>query len=243
MHNDNTILRIEALNAYYGQAHVVQDVSMELGAECVALLGRNGAGKTTLARSLLGLRPPQMTGQVELEGTSLAGLKPYTISQLGVGYVPQGRRLFPSLTVMEHLQVVERHSTTGSNWTIDQIFDFFPSLAERRKALGQHLSGGELSMLAIARALMTNPRCLILDEPTEGLAPTIVERVCNGLTNLVKQGIPVLLIEQNLKATELAANRVYVMNVGRIVYEAPTEDFLKDPQTRDQYLGLSGIQA
>ncbi|MFD1378360.1 ATP-binding cassette domain-containing protein [Fodinicurvata halophila] len=98
-------------------------------------------------------------------------------------------------------------------------------------------------MLAIARALMTNPRCLILDEPTEGLAPTIVERVCNGLTNLVKQGIPVLLIEQNLKATELAANRVYVMNVGRIVYEAPTEDFLKDPQTRDQYLGLSGIQA
>lgn len=237
------MLHIESVNAYYGHAHVVQDVSMDVGAECVALMGRNGAGKTTFARALMGLRPPRATGRVELEGQSLMGLKPATISRMGVGYVPQGRRLFPSLTVLEHLNVVQRPSSERENWTVERIYELFPSLAKRNKALAQHLSGGERSMLAIARALMTNPRCLILDEPTEGLAPTMVENVCSGLADLVKQGIPVLLIEQSLKATELAASRIYIMNVGRIVYQAPVADFLNDTTARDQYLGLSGIHA
>ena len=240
---DATSLKIEALNAYYGQAHVVQDVSMHVGAECVALMGRNGAGKTTLARALMGLRPPLATGRVELGGTPLLGLKPAVISRAGVGYVPQGRRLFPSLTVVEHLRVVERPSKGEAAWTIERIFDLFPSLAMRHKSLGRYLSGGERSMLAIARALMINPKCLVLDEPTEGLAPTMVDRVCSGLADLVKQGIPVLLIEQSLKATELAASRVYVMNVGRIVYDGPIADFLENAERRDQYLGLSGMQA
>ena len=233
------ILRVAGLDAFYGSAHVVQDVSFHVARECLAVMGRNGAGKTTLARAIMGLAPPRATGRVELEGALLDGRSAVDRSRLGLGYVPQGRRLFPSLSVAEHLNVVSRQRGDGVGWSPERVLSLFPSLAERRHAPGDRISGGERSMLAIGRALVTNPRCLILDEPTEGLAPAVLERVCAALRELVRGGVAILMIEQNLRAVEGAADRVAFLAVGRIVESLPTASLAAQPELIDDLLGVT----
>ena len=232
------VLRVAGLDAFYGSAHVVQDVSLTVGRECVAVMGRNGAGKSTLARAIMGLAPPRVTGRIQLDGTPLNGLSAVARSRRGLGYVPQGRRLFPSLSVAEHLRVVSRPGDGRDLWTAERVFALFPSLAERRHAAGDRISGGERSMLAIGRALVTNPRCLILDEPTEGLAPAILERVCAALRELAGSGVAVLLIEQSLRAVEGAADRVALFGIGRIVQTLPVSDLAAEPQIVEELLGV-----
>ena len=175
------ILRVDRLNVYYGRAHAVQDVSLTLDRGILAVVGRNGMGKTTLCNAITGL--VAASGSIKLTGTELVGLAPHAITGLGVGYVPQGRRVWPSLTVDEHLKLAERSAHRGV-WTIERIYDLFPRLAERRGNGGYQLSGGEQQMLAIGRALLFNPRLLVMDEPTEGLAPVIVEQVAETLKSL-----------------------------------------------------------
>jgi branched-chain amino acid transport system ATP-binding protein len=232
------VLRVAGLDAFYGSAHVVQDVSFTVGRECVAVMGRNGAGKSTLARAIMGLSPPQASGLIELDGAPLDGLSTVARSRRGLGYVPQGRRLFPSLTVAEHLRVVSRPGRGKDVWTAERIFALFPSLAERRHAAGNRISGGERSMLAIGRALVTNPRCLILDEPTEGLAPAILERVCTALRELARSGVAILLIEQSLRAVEGAADRVALFGIGRIVQTLPVSHLATEPELVENLLGV-----
>ena len=232
------VLSTSALNAFYGQAHVVQDVSLRLGPECVAVMGRNGAGKTTLVRAIMGLAPPRATGDVTFDSRRILGLAAHKISRLGIGYVPQGRRLFRSLTVTEHLTLAARTRTARAPWTVARVFELFPSLGQRRAAFADQISGGERSMLAIGRALMTNPRCLLLDEPTEGLAPTIVERVAHGIRGLVADGVSVMLIEQSLRPVELASDRVYLMSAGKIVHEEPTKALVANRTTFERHLGV-----
>jgi len=233
------ILRVSGLDAFYGSAHVVQNVSLTVGRECVAVMGRNGAGKTTLARAIMGLKPPRVTGSVELEDLPILGRPSHQLSRMGLGYVPQGRRLFASLSVEEHLRVVARPGRGQPAWTTERIFALFPSLAERRNAPGDRISGGERSMLAIGRALATNPRCLILDEPTEGLAPTIVQRVCEALRELARTGVAILLIEQSLRAVEAAADRIIILNVGCVVHEARAANLQARPDVFENYLGVT----
>ena len=234
----DAVLRVGGLDAFYGSAHVVQGVSLTIGRECVAVMGRNGAGKTTLARAIMGLRPPQATGSLELGGVPILGRSSYQLSRLGLGYVPQGRRLFPSLSVAEHLSVVARRGGGRPAWTAERIFELFPSLAERRNAPGDRISGGERSMLSIGRALATNPQCLILDEPTEGLAPAVVQRVCEALRELARTGVAILLIEQNLRAVEAAADRVILLNVGRVVHEIQVADLHARHDVIEKHLGV-----
>ena len=233
------ILRLRGLDAFYGASHVVQDVSLVVGGECVAMMGRNGAGKTTLARAVMGLEPPRVSGSVDLEGVPLAGRPSHQRSRLGLGYVPQGRRLFPSLGVEEHLTLAARPRDGAESWTVERVYALFPSLAERRRAPGDRISGGERSMLAIGRALMTNPRCLVLDEPTEGLAPAVVGRVSLALRELARTGVAILLIEQNLRAVEAAADRVIFLNVGRVAHELTAAELISEPGLVDRYIGVS----
>lgn len=234
-----TMIRVEGLEAHYGLGHALQELNLHVGRECVAVMGRNGVGKTTLARALMGLDPPQARGSVELLGQQVLGWSPHRIARLGVGYVPQGRRLFPSLSVDEHLQLNTRKGPAGQRWTASRVFELFPSLGRRRRAYGDQISGGERSMLAIGRALVTNPGCLILDEPTEGLAPAVVEDVALSLRELSREGVAVLLIEQNVKAAVLAADRAYFMAEGRIVHETVDGESMSDEATLGRYLGVS----
>ncbi|HEY6605740.1 MAG TPA: ABC transporter ATP-binding protein, partial [Gaiellaceae bacterium] len=198
------LFRVEGLNAFYGSAHVLDDVSFELQDERpVAVIGRNGMGKTTLCAAIMNLTPPQTTGSVRFRGEDLVGWPSYKIAKRGIGYVPQGRRLFPSLSVEEHLRMVSGRN--GGGWTIERVYELFPRLAERKRNGGAQLSGGEQQMLAIARALLLNPKLLIMDEPSEGLAPTVVEQLIETCKKLEQEGVAILLIEQNLGvATSLA---------------------------------------
>lgn len=231
------ILDIQHLGARYGGGQALTDVTLTVGRECVALMGRNGAGKTTLARAIMGLTPPQPSGSIRLFGEEVVGLPPHRMARRGVGYVPQGRRLFPSLKVDEHLKLTARAGPHGQKWTADRIFEVFPSLARRRHAYGDQLSGGERSMVAIGRALATNPGCLILDEPTEGLAPSVVEDVAKALRLLAQDGVAILLVEQSVRAATLAADRIYMIADGHIVHEAGRE-VLSDEETLSRHLGM-----
>src|SRR5437870_7050270 len=203
--SSDALLSVEGLNAYYGTAHVLNDVSFELGEQAVAIVGRNGMGKTTLCAAIMGIAPPRATGSVRFEGQELIGRASYKIAGLGIGYVPQGRRLFPSLSVDEHLRMVR--SRNGSRWTPDRIYELFPRLGERRRNGGAQLSGGEQQMLAIGRALLTNPTLLIMDEPSEGLAPAIIEHLIDTFRKLEEEGLAILLIEQNLGLATAIAER------------------------------------
>ena len=232
------ILDIQTLSARYGGGLALDGVTLHVGVECVALMGRNGAGKTSLARSIMGLTPPRPSGSIRIFGEEVIGLPPHRIAHRGVGYVPQGRRLFPSLKVDEHLRLTARPGPTGQTWTPDRVFEVFPSLARRRNAYGDQLSGGERSMLAIGRALTTNPGCLILDEPTEGLAPSVVEDVAKALRLLAESGVAILLVEQSVRAATLAADRIYMIADGQIVHEAGRE-VLSDEQTLSRHLGIA----
>ena len=236
-HSEDHKLEIVDINTYYGDSHVLQGCSLSVGRECVAVLGRNGMGKTTWLRSIMGLNTPKL-GSIRWKGQEILGKRPHEISQLGIGYVPQGRKLFPSLSVAEHLALTYRKSSDPDHWTPARVFDLFPELAARRKISGTRLSGGEQQMLAIGRALVTNPSIILLDEPSEGLSPVANERVIEICKQLLNDGIYLLLVEQNIRIAEALAERVYVLLGGRTVYEGATSEFLADPELRHRYLGV-----
>lgn len=233
------MLEITDLHSYYGEAHVVQGASLTVGrSEVVALLGRNGMGKTSLIRSIMGLPAPQVRGgEIRWKGEMLKGLSPHQIAARKVGYVPQGRRLFPSLTVTEHLTVLKA-AKAASGWTVDKVFGLFPRLAERKDHRGNQLSGGERQMLAVGRALMTDPELILMDEPSEGLAPVMVRHLEGIILDLKRQGLAILLVEQNLHSALAAADRTYVLESGKIVFESPAAAVKADPGTLTRYLGV-----
>jgi branched-chain amino acid transport system ATP-binding protein len=234
------LLSIEGLNAYYGSAHVLDDVSFELSDERpVAVIGRNGMGKTSLCAAIMSITPPHATGSVRFRGEELLGRPSYKIAKRGIGYVPQGRRLFPSLSVEEHLRMVSGRN--GGGWTIDRVYELFPRLGERRRNGGAQLSGGEQQMLAIGRALLLNPKLLIMDEPSEGLAPTVVEQLIETCKKLEQEGVAILLIEQNLGVATSLADRQLVMVAGSIALETTAEKLLDDPEAQRRFLGVEPI--
>ncbi len=235
----DALLSVEGLNAYYGSSHVVQDVSFELGEQALAIVGRNGMGKTTLCAAIMGLSPPRAAGSIRFDGHELVGRASYKIAALGIGYVPQGRRLFPSLSVDEHLKMVS--SRNGGRWTPDRVYELFPRLAERKRHGGGQLSGGEQQMLAIGRALITNPKLLIMDEPSEGLAPTIIEMLIETFKKLEQEGLRILLIEQNLGVATALAERQLIMVGGEIATETTAAVLGGDPELQRRYLGVEPV--
>jgi branched-chain amino acid transport system ATP-binding protein len=233
------LLAVENLDAFYGRGQILHGVSFELGAEPVAVIGRNGMGKTTLCLSIMGLMA-QASGSVRFTGEEQMGRQPYRIAGAGIGYVPQGRRLFPSLSVEEHLDMLGRRS---GRWTKEAIWELFPRLAERKSVGGAQLSGGEQQMLAISRALLGNPKLLIMDEPSEGLAPTIVEGLVETCRQLVAEGMGLLLIEQNLGVATSLAERQLVMVAGEIATETTAAAISSDPEAQQRYLGVTRVEA
>jgi uncharacterized protein (UPF0261 family)/ABC-type branched-subunit amino acid transport system ATPase component len=230
------ILRIDRLNVHYGRAHALQDVSLTLDRGILAVVGRNGMGKTTLCNAITGLVPA--SGSIKLAGAEIVGMAPHAITGRGIGYVPQGRRVWPSLTVDEHLRLAARSAHSGV-WTIERVYDLFPRLAERRSNGGFQLSGGEQQMLAIGRALLFNPRLLVMDEPTEGLAPVIVEQVAATLKALGDDSLSVLLVEQNLGVAVDVADTVAVMVNGRIARTMPASELAADRSLQQRLLGVT----
>jgi branched-chain amino acid transport system ATP-binding protein len=233
-----SLLEVEDVHGYYGTAHVLDGVSFSMGAEPVALIGRNGMGKSTLCAALVGLLG-HATGSVRLEGQELMGKPAYKVAGAGIGFVPQGRRLFQSLTVDEHLQIVGAKSSDA--WTPKRVYELFPRLAERKQVSGTSLSGGEQQMLAISRALLTNPKVLIMDEPSEGLAPTIVEGLVQTIKDLAAEGMGLLVVEQNLGVATSLAERQLVMVTGVIATETTAEALIADPAAQRRYLGVEPL--
>ena len=238
------MLEVRDIHSYYGLAHMLQGISLAVPAKTViALLGRNGMGKTTLIRSIMGLSPPVVrSGSVVFRGEELRGKAANAIARKGLGLVPQGRRLFPSLTVQEHLTMVQRPpSGDGAGrvcWDLPRIYELFPRLAERKNHRGGQLSGGERQMLAIARALMTNPDLLLMDEPSEGLAPLLVQRLREELTELKTSGLSILLVEQNVRLALAVADHVHIIERGRIVYQGRPAELQAERAIMQKYLGV-----
>ena len=235
------LLVVDGLNAHYGSAHALHDLSFSMGAEAVAVIGRNGMGKTTLCNALMGVPPVNASGSARFDGTELIGRQSYKTAALGIGYVPQGRRLLPSLTVDEHLRMMRGSGSGGRHWTPAEIYELFPRLAQRKKNGGAQLSGGEQQMLAIGRALLTDPRLVIMDEPSEGLAPAIVEQLIDVFTKLVKEGLGLLIIEQNLGMATAIADRQLVMATGSIIAETTASELANDPDAQRRYLGVEPV--
>jgi branched-chain amino acid transport system ATP-binding protein len=237
---DQPLLVLEGLNAYYGRAQALEDVNVEINAGSTSVIGRNGMGKTTLCNAIVGLPPARVTGSIRYRGTELVGRPSYKIAKLGIGYVPQGRRLFPSLSVDEHLRMLA--SRGGSKrWTVDRAYELFPRLRERKRNGGAELSGGEQQMLAIARALVTNPTLLIMDEPSEGLAPAIVEHLVETFKKLEQEGLAILMIEQNLAMATAVAERQLVMVAGTIYAETTATELAKDADLQRRFLGVEPL--
>jgi len=234
------ILELRDLHSFYGNAHVVCGASLTVAAgEVVALLGRNGMGKTTLIRSIMGLTPPQVrSGEISWRGETLIGLRPHAIAAQRIAIVPQGRRLFGSLTVTEHMTML-KSARADTGWTVERIFALFPRLAERRNHLAGQLSGGERQMLAIARALMIDPELILMDEPSEGLAPIMVQHLENIVADLRTEGLSILLVEQNLYTALAVADRIYILETGKVVHEASSSDIARDPSSLGRYLGIN----
>jgi branched-chain amino acid transport system ATP-binding protein len=231
------LLRVDDLNVFYGRAHVLQGVSFEMGREPVSLIGRNGMGKTTLCNAIMQMHAPK-SGTVTFEGAQLVGKPSYKVASAGIGYVPQGRRLFESLTVDEHLRMAAPRGNGDHRWTPDAVYDLFPRLAERRGNGGTQLSGGEQQMLAIGRALLGNPKLLIMDEPSEGLAPTIIEMLIGTFRQLAEDGLALLVVEQNLAMATALADRQLVMVAGRIAAETTSKELASDPEAQRRWLGV-----
>lgn len=230
------LLEVRELHAHYGVSHVLQGVDLDVGADqVVALFGRNGVGKTTLVHTIMGMLRPTR-GSVRFDGEELAGRAPHTIARAGLGLVPQGRRVFAPLTVEENLRIAQR---SAGAWDLDRVYELLPRLAERRRNRGDQLSGGEQQMVAIGRALVGNPRMLLLDEPSDGLAPRIVDDIATTLEELRGLGIPALLVEQNLGMALRLADIVYVMTKAQIAYRGTAEEFRSDPKTARALLGVS----
>ena len=233
------MLSVRGLNAYYGRAHILQDVEISLRrGEVVALLGRNGAGKSTIMKSVMSLLA-RRTGAIEYRGRDLTALRPYQIGRLGLAYVPEDRRIFAGLTVLENLEVGRRVAPeTKSAWTTERLFALFPNLRERQHQDGAKLSGGEQQMLTIARALMGNPQAILLDEPSEGLAPIIVEQMANAVKALKAEGLSVLLSEQNLYFAHQVSDRAYVVDRGRVHFEGRLDEIMANDEIRRAHLAV-----
>jgi len=231
------ILEVNGIDTYYGLGHILHGLSVRVEeGEVVALLGRNGAGKTTTLRSVTGLTPPRK-GEIRYKGRDIAGLDAYKISQMGIALVPETRDIFSYLTVRENLAIAQRK---GSRWQMDTVLERFPSLGERLSFKGRELSGGEQEMLAIARALMTGPDLLLLDEPSQGLAPLVVSAVMETIRELKKQHVSMLLVEQNAEMALQLAERVYVIDHGTVVFEGTPARLRADQQVTATYLGVGG---
>jgi branched-chain amino acid transport system ATP-binding protein len=232
------MLELQDIHTYYGDSYVLQGVSLRVAeGQVAAVLGRNGVGKTTMFRSIMGLTPPRR-GRIVFQGTDVSGLPPHRIARLGMALVPQGRHIFPSLTVRENLEVAERRSSQGKGWSLGSVMDLFPRLREREKQGGTKLSGGEQQMLACGRALVANPTLLLMDEPTEGLAPVIVRELERLILQLKTQGVSILLAEQRFGFALRVADYVYIMSQGRIVHEALPADLWEQEEIKRAHLGV-----
>jgi branched-chain amino acid transport system ATP-binding protein len=233
------MLEVRDLHAGYGEAHVIRGVSFDVATgEVVAMLGRNGMGKTTLIRSIMGLAPPQIrAGSISWRGESLIGLRPHEIATRKVAIVPQGRRLFASLTVTEHLTML-KGARARTGWTVERVFALFPRLAERRNHRGGQLSGGERGMLAVGRALMIDPQMILMDEPSEGLAPVMVQHLEGIVLDLKRVGLSILLVEQNLYSALAVADRVYVLESGQVVHQGDAATLAQHTEPLFQHLGV-----
>jgi branched-chain amino acid transport system ATP-binding protein len=243
MSANGALLEIDELDAYYGSAHILQSVKFSMGAESVAIVGRNGMGKTTLCATIMGLMPSfrgSAKGSIRFNGEQILNRAPYKIAAQGIGYVPQGRRLFPSLSVDEHLRMIEG-GRGPKRWTPQRVYELFPRLAERKRNGGAQLSGGEQQMLAIGRALLTNPQLLIMDEPSEGLAPAIIENLTEVFLNLAEEGLRILLIEQNLAVATALAERQLVMIAGEIAAETTAGELAGSPDLQRRFLGVEPV--
>lgn len=233
------MLEVKDIHSYYGKSHILQGVSMTLNeGELVCLLGRNGVGKSTTLKSIMGLVRPS-EGSIRFHGQELIGKRPYEVARLGVGYVPEDRRIFRSLSVHENLLMGVKGSKGAAGnggWTVERVYEKFPKLKDRRDNKGGHLSGGEQQMLTVARTLMGNPKLILIDEPTEGLAPLIVKDVLEMLAAVRNSGVTVLMVEQNFKASIKVADRFYIMGKGQMVFEGNTEALLAAEDVRKNYL-------
>ncbi|MBZ9799390.1 ABC transporter ATP-binding protein [Mesorhizobium sp. ES1-4] len=231
-----SLLEVKSLNSYYGDSHILFDVDLRVEAhEVVALLGRNGAGKSTTLKSLMGLVRPR-TGMVLFDGEDVAGRPAHAIARRGMQLVPEDRRIFGSLDVEEN--IVLATLTAANKWPLDRVYGIFPRLAERRRSRGTDLSGGEQQMLAIARALVRDPKIVLLDEPFEGLAPVIVRDLMEACQKLAADGLTIILVEQNLAATLALAHRAYIINNGHVVHEGPADEIRSTPEILKRYLGV-----
>jgi branched-chain amino acid transport system ATP-binding protein len=234
------ILRVDGIHTFYGQSHVLHGVSLAVEeGQAVGVVGRNGMGKTTLIRSIAGLTPAR-SGSVMFLGREIRGLAPHRIAAMGMGLVPQGRRIFPSLSVEENLLVAARGA---GRWTLETVYELFGRLADRRRHRGTQLSGGEQQMLSIGRALMTNPRCLLMDEPSEGLAPRLVEEIGSVLGELKCHGLSVVLVEQNLPLVLRVTDTVCVLSKGQVVFGGSPEVLQRAPEVMARYLALEDLPA
>ncbi|MEN3291076.1 MAG: branched-chain amino acid transport system ATP-binding protein [Burkholderiales bacterium] len=233
----DVMLKIENLNAFYGRAHILFDVSLEVKrGEVVALMGRNGAGKSTTIKAAMGLLE-QKTGSVSFMGRDITRMDPYQVARLGLGFVPEDRRVFADLTVMENLEVGRQAPRPGlSPWTPEKLFELFPNLGEMQQRPGGRMSGGEQQMLTVSRTLMGNPYLVLLDEPSEGVAPVIVEQMANMILELKKEGMSILLSEQNVHFAELVSDRVYVLEKGQIRYQGSMQELAANEEVRRTYL-------
>ena len=231
------MLHVADIHAYYGQSHVLQGVSLGVGkGEVVSLLGRNGSGKTTTLLTIMGYLSPA-PGSITYDGVEIGGLPPYRISRMGLGFVPQERGIFPSLTVLENLTVAARKGQRGE-WTLERVLGLFPRLRERAANRGSQLSGGEQQMLSIGRALLLNPSLLILDEPSEGLAPLIVQEIIAILHEVRAGGLPILIVEQNIRAAFAVADRHYILSKGAVCFTGTTDELRGDEAMLHQHLGV-----
>jgi len=230
------MLELVDVHTYYGESYILQGITMEVKrSSVVVLLGRNGMGKTTTIRSIVGFTPPRR-GSIRFNGIDLTNLRSYQIVQMGIGLIPQGRHIFPSLSVKENLTMAARMTGGNQGWSLETVYSYFPILRERANLRGNLLSGGEQQMLAIARALMTNPDLLLMDEPSEGLAPIIVSKIGQIIGQLKERGFSILLVEQNYPMALKVADYAYIISKGMIVYESTIEELRRDEETRVKYL-------
>ncbi len=239
MKSKKLVLELNNVNSHYGKAHILNDLSFSVSrGEVVSLLGRNGAGKTTTVKSIMQLVKPT-TGKVEFEGKALTALAPHQVAKLGVGYVPEERRIFTDLTILENLEVGRQPPRDGmAAWTKERLFKIFPNLEERKSNRGKALSGGEQQMLTIARTLMGNPTLLLLDEPSEGIAPVIVEQMAKTILTLKEEGLSVLLSEQNLHFARLVSDRAVIIESGEKKFDGSFEELEANSEIRDAYLSV-----
>jgi branched-chain amino acid transport system ATP-binding protein len=234
------MLELADVHTYYGESYILQGTSLDVKeGSVVALMGRNGMGKTTTIRTIMGLTPLRR-GAIRFRGREISNLESYRIARMGIGLVPQGRLIFPSLTVLENLTMAARHGETSGSWNLDRVYGIFPVLKARANSRGTLLSGGEQQMLCIARALMTNPQLLLMDEPSEGLAPIVVLEIRRIIRQLKESGFSILLVEQSLPMALAVADHIYIISKGVIVHQCTPDQLKNDEAVKSKYIGVAG---